>query len=514
MALRHFYFGEYSSCLKLLDTSFNIFQNIYHKKYPFLSSLLHHQSLTLLSSGMDYKAAIRAIKKSLLIRRTAYGEESLPTAESYYLQGRWECDRGNYSQSEESLLKALGLMCKCHGINLIAVARVKDSLGKLYTLLSRYDEARICLNESLAIRRDLLLQSSDIEGHEGGDDEEKEGKEDEKETLRSELAPHFSIPVQASAGTETGAEMGDTYTLLAELALTQHNWSEAEMNCLKSIEIYEKYFVDICPHHPKLLNSRGDLGLIYLLSKKRGEGEHDYQKEGERLIDESLRRLLYGDGKEKECNGGVAKDQDQEQPSYHSYHHPWIKKFQLRYCLPASHPSSPRGVPTGIDARVSTGALTPVLNDQTIESNLLYENYQLRSKNDELQRLLQGLQSQLQTLQTRLQDSEEMHHTNQEMIRSLKAQLATGGRGGAGKVQSQNPPLAIFSSSNYLPKETLEQREGIPMGTGGSKDDDDDEESSNDYLPKIGTIAKTLGYAKRTFAQSKKYQSPTPAARR
>ena len=113
---------------------------------------------------------------------------------------------------------------------------------------------------------------------------------------------------------------------------------------------------------------------------------------------------------------------------------------------------------------------------------------------------------------------------SQEIIRSLKAQLAsssrsgsagsgqTGGRGGGRGKPSQNPPLGIFSSSNYLPppKETLEQREGIPMGAGGLKDDEDEEEedSSNEYLPKIGTIAKTLGYAKRTFAQSKKYQSP------
>ena len=221
-------------------------------------------------------------------------------------KGDGECDRGgDYRESEELLLKALEMMskCCCHGEegrdgiqNSIAVARVKDSLGKLYTLLSRYDEARRCLNESLAIRRNLqtLQQSSDLSGE--GEQEQEEDKEEEDASPLSSLG-------DISGTTAGGAEVGDTYTLLAELALTQHNWSEAERTCLKSIEIYEKYFLDLCPHHPKLLNSKGNLGLIYLLSKKRagagGEGR-DCVKEGERLIDESLRRLLYGnegDGK-------------------------------------------------------------------------------------------------------------------------------------------------------------------------------------------------------------------------
>jgi tetratricopeptide (TPR) repeat protein len=534
MALRHLHFGEYSLCLKLLDTSLHIFQTIYHKRYPLLSSILHHQALALLSSGMDYKAALRAIKRSLQLRRGAYGEESVPVAESYSLLGRLECDRGDYRESEDTLLKAQVLLLKCYGVNSIAVARVKDSLGKLYTLLSRYEEARRCLNESLIIRRELMLQAS--EGQDQREDQEEEQREDEKE---SKDDCHDSVS-PGTAETVYGAEVGDTYTLLTELALTQHIWSEAERYCLKSIEIYEKCFQDLCPHHPKLLNSRGNLGLIYLLSKKRGGEGRDYVQEGGRLIDDSLRRLLYGSqGNESgHANSPLkqihqspqqSQSQSQEQPTYHSYHHPWIKKFQLRYCLPASHPSSPRSH----GASFSPGGTPPPhqqhkeqqlgVSDQVIESNLLFENYQLRSKNDELQRLLQGLQSQIQTLESRLQTSEEMNATGQEMIRSLKAQLTTasgssgsgrgaGGRGG-GRGKQIPTPLALLSSGNgtgnYLPpQETLEQREGIPLGMGGD-DEIEDEDSSGEYLPKIGTIARTLGYAKRTFA---KYQPPSPSA--
>jgi tetratricopeptide (TPR) repeat protein len=408
---------------------------------------------------MDYKMAFRAIKRCQQMRQATYGEGNIPLAESYYLQGRLECDKGDYNLSEESLLRAQEIMLRVDGVNSIAVARVKDSLGRLYTLLSRYEDARRCLNEALTIRRELLASADEMEkkdsDRESRGAEEKEEKEEDK------------AETDQDSQSSEGCESADTYTLLAELNLTQHNWSEAEVHCLKSIEIYRTYYE---PNHPKLLNAQGNLGLIYLLGKKKCNEGRDYLLEGERLVDEALQKLLYQSDADRRL--------PDPSPTYHSQHHPWIKKFQLRYCLPANLSSPPLSPSHHAPSSSSSSALS----DQAIESNLLFENYQLRSKNDELQRLLTGLQAQRQSLQERLENSEEMNRTSQEIVRSLRS---------TGQSMGKSP----------LNKPSTEAKGPRGDAAVGAEDD------NSDYFPKIGTIAKSLGLVKRTFTQ-KKYLSP------
>ncbi len=148
----HYRLGEYADAEKRYTEALVIWRGLGEEEYVALA--LFNLTSVLIQQGR-FPEALAMHGEALQIRQRIFGPESIQMAASLYSLGALHRIRGDMEQAEPVLRRALLIYGRFDDRH-TAVARVRNSLGRVLHARGRLTEAREHLEAALALRRRIL----------------------------------------------------------------------------------------------------------------------------------------------------------------------------------------------------------------------------------------------------------------------------------------------------------------------------------------------------------------------
>jgi tetratricopeptide (TPR) repeat protein len=242
---------------------------------PEAARLLHQFGLYLMEHA-QYPRAADALRKALGIRSLLCGQstevQEHDVAETLNDLGLTYTLQQDYINAESSMLRALELFEKVHGVESSGVAIVTNNLASVAQRQGKYTEAEPLFLKALSIWQELHVSNSPNVARTTNNLAllySKQQRFDEAEPLYLQALTLW----ERISGPEH-PDVARTLNNLAKLYREQGKYAEAEPLLLRSRSIREK---TLGPDHPDVAKSIHDLAVLYTLQARYAEAEPLYE---------------------------------------------------------------------------------------------------------------------------------------------------------------------------------------------------------------------------------------------